>query len=35
MIWLVSDIEGVWEQTTEENIFTEERWRDRRLEKTS
>jgi hypothetical protein len=37
---LVSDIkgeaetEGVWEQDTEENILTEDRWSDRRLEKT-
>jgi hypothetical protein len=36
---LVSDIRGgtkterVWEQGTEENIWTEERWSDRRMEK--
>jgi hypothetical protein len=40
-VWnLVADIkggtqtEGVWEQSAEENIWTEERWSDRRLEKT-
>jgi hypothetical protein len=38
---LVSDIkegtqtEGVWEQGVEENIWTKERWSDRRLEKTT
>jgi hypothetical protein len=25
--------EGVWEQGTEENIWTEKKWSDRRLEK--
>jgi hypothetical protein len=41
-VWnLVSDIkggtqtEGVWEQGVEENIWTEERWSDGRLEKTT
>jgi hypothetical protein len=40
-VWnLVSDTKGgtknkgVWEQSAEENIWTEERWSDRRLEKT-
>jgi hypothetical protein len=27
--------EGVWEQGAEENIWTEERWSDGRLEKTA
>jgi hypothetical protein len=27
--------EGVWEQGIEENIWTEERWSDTRLEKTA
>jgi hypothetical protein len=41
-VWnLVSDIKGgtqtvrVWEQDVEENIWTEERWSDRRMEKTT
>jgi hypothetical protein len=43
-VWVwnsVSDIkgwtqtEGVWEQCVEENIWTEEKWSDRRLEKTA
>jgi hypothetical protein len=42
LVWnLVSDIEGgtytedVWEEGAEENIWTEERWSDGRLEKTT
>jgi hypothetical protein len=27
--------EGVWEQGIEENIWTEDRWSDKRLEKTA
>jgi hypothetical protein len=29
------ETEGVWEQGAEENIWTEERWSDGRLEKTA
>jgi hypothetical protein len=31
----VTQTEGVWEQGAEENIWTEERWSDRSLEKTA
>jgi hypothetical protein len=34
MLGLVSDIEGGWEQGAEENVWTEQRCVDRRLEKT-
>jgi hypothetical protein len=30
-----TQIEGVWEHGDEENIWAEERWSDRRLEKTA
>jgi hypothetical protein len=32
---LVSDIESGWEEGTEENIWTGERWSEERLEKTA
>jgi hypothetical protein len=31
----ITQTEGVWEQGAQKNIWTEERWSDRRLEKTA